>query len=73
MAAAKGDEEHGNEWGLTWYVWWGIYTSVPTWTHLQNSLAAAEAPSLKISSMEHLSNDHKDHTSQHMKSHKLCG
>ena len=29
---------------------WGIYTSVPTWTHSQNSLAAAEARSLKISS-----------------------
>ena len=27
----------------------GIYTSVPTWTHLQNSLAAPEVLSLKIS------------------------
>ena len=37
------------EWGLTWYLWWAIYTSIPTWTDSQNSLAAAEAPSLKIS------------------------
>ena len=37
-------------WGLTWYFLWGIYTSIPTWTHSQNSLAAAEALSLKISS-----------------------
>ena len=37
-------------WGLTWYFWWRIYTSIPTWTHSQNSLAASEAPSLKKSS-----------------------
>ena len=40
----------GNEWWLTWCLWCGIYTSIPTWTHSQNSSAAAEAPSLKISS-----------------------
>ena len=39
---------------------------------LQNSLAAGEALSLKISSQEHLSNDYKDHPNQHKKSHKLC-
>ena len=49
-AAAQAAENHGDEWGLTWYFLWGIYTSIPTWTHSQNSLAAAEAPSLKISS-----------------------
>ena len=32
-----------NEWGLTWYFLWGIYTSIPNWSHSQNSLAAAEA------------------------------
>ena len=37
------------EWGLTWYLRWGIYTSIPTWSHSQNSLATAEALSLKIS------------------------
>ena len=50
MAAAWAAENHGDEWGLTWYFLCGIYTSIPTWTHWQNSLAAAEAPSLKISS-----------------------
>ena len=50
MTAAQAAENHGDEWGLTWYFLWGIYTSIPTWTHSQNSLAAAEAPSLKISS-----------------------
>ena len=50
MAAAQAAENHGDEWGLTWYFLCGIYTSIPTWTHLQNSLAAAEALSLKISS-----------------------
>ena len=50
MAAAQAAENYGDEWGLTWYFLWGIYTSFPTWTHSQNSLAAAEAPNLKISS-----------------------
>ena len=50
MVAVQAAENYGNEWGLTWYFLWGIYTSIPTWTHSQNSLAAAEAPSLKISS-----------------------
>ena len=72
MAAAKAAENHGDEWGLTWHLQWGIYTSIPTLTHSQNSLAAAEALSLKISSHEHLSNDYKDHSNQHENSHKLC-
>ena len=50
MAAAQGAENHGDEWGLTWYILWGIYTSILTWTHSQDSLAVAEAPSLKVSS-----------------------
>ena len=39
-----------SERGLTWYFWWGIFTSIPNWTYSQNSPAAAEALSLKISS-----------------------
>ena len=27
MATAQVAENHGNEWDLTWYLWWGIYTS----------------------------------------------
>ena len=50
MEAAQAAENHGDEWGLTWYFLWGIYTSTPTWTHSENSRAAAEAPSLKTSS-----------------------
>ena len=34
--------------GLTRYLRWGIYTSIPAWTHSRYSLAAAEALSLKI-------------------------
>ena len=30
MAAAQAAENHGNEWGLTWSLWLGIYTSIPT-------------------------------------------
>ena len=48
MVAAQAAENHGDEWGLTWHFRWGIYTSIPTWTHSQNSLAAAEALSLDI-------------------------
>ena len=48
VAAAQEAENHGDEWGLTQYFLWGIYTSIPTRIHSQNSLAAAEAPSLKI-------------------------
>ena len=46
MAVAQAAENHGQECSLTRYSWWGIYTSIPTWTHSQNSLAAAEALSL---------------------------
>ena len=39
-----------DEWGLKWYLWWGVYTSFATWTDWKNLEAATEAPSLKISS-----------------------
>ena len=29
-------------------IFYEVYTSIPTWTNSQNSLAAAEAPRLKI-------------------------
>ena len=48
MAAAQMAEKHGDEWGLTWHFWSGIYTSTPTCTNSQNLLPAAEALSLKI-------------------------
>ena len=50
MVAAQAAENHGRERGLTWYLQLGIYTSIPAWIHSQNSLAAAETLSLKISS-----------------------
>ena len=50
MATAQAAENYGDERGLTWYLRWGIYTSIPTWTNSQNLLAAAEGLSLKISS-----------------------
>ena len=48
MAAAQRAEDHGDEQGLAWYLRWGIYASIITWTHWHNSLAA-EALNLKIS------------------------
>ena len=50
IGAAEAAENYGDKWGLTWYLRCWIYTSISTWTHPQNPLAAAEAPSLKISS-----------------------
>ena len=71
-AAAQAAENHGDEWGLTWYLWQAIYRAILTWTHLQNSLAAAEALSLKISPVKHFSSDHEDHPNQHKNNHKPC-
>ena len=50
MAAAQAAENLRHEWGLTWFFWWGIYTSIPKRTHSQSSRAVAEALSLRISS-----------------------
>ena len=50
MAAAQGAENHGDEWGLTWYLRWGIYTSIPTLNHSQISLAATKAVNLNTTS-----------------------
>ena len=48
LSAVQAAENHGDEWGSTWYLQWGIYISTPTWIHSQNSFAAAEALNLKI-------------------------
>ena len=72
MAAAQAAENHGDEWCLTWYFRWGICTSFPTCTHSQNSLAAAEALSLKISSHWRSLNVHVDRPNQQENSHKQC-
>ena len=53
MAAAQAAKNHDDEWGLTGYFRWEIFTSILTWTHSQNSLtAAAEALSLKTFSLK---------------------
>ena len=53
MAAAQAAENHGDEWGLTWYLRWGIFTSIPFWTHSQNpsyvnSLDSRGTPGSKV-------------------------
>ena len=40
--------QHQYLWRWVRLLRWGIYTSIPTWTHSHNSLAAAEALTLKI-------------------------
>ena len=42
MAASQAVENHGDEWGFSWYLEWGIYTSIPIWNHQQSSVTAAE-------------------------------
>ena len=68
MLGAEAAENHGDEWGLTWYLGWGIYTSIPTWAHSQNYLAAAEALSLKI----FININICLYIHKHKHSHKLC-
>ena len=41
VAAAQAAENHGEEWVLARYLWWGIYMSLQS-EQLTNSLAAAE-------------------------------
>ena len=48
-----------------------IYTPIPTWTKSQTFVPIAEAPSLKLSPNEHLSNDHENHPNQHETSNNL--
>ena len=50
MAIAQAVEKHGNETDLTSYLPWGIYTSVPTWTHWQNPEPAVKGHRLNIAS-----------------------
>ena len=52
MTVVQAAENHEDELGLTLYLRWGIYTLIPTWSHSQNSLSAAGALSLEISSHE---------------------
>ena len=50
MSPAKAAENYGDKSGLTWYLRWGIYTSIQTWVPSQNSLIVPEAMNLKICS-----------------------
>ena len=34
IVAAQAAENHGDEWGLTWYLQWEIDTSTPNWVCL---------------------------------------
>ena len=72
VAAAQAAKNYRDEWDLTWYLWWVIYTSIPTWTHSQNSLVAAETLSLKLSSHGTSPKWSRDHPNQLKNSHKLC-
>ena len=71
-SVAQVAENHGDEWGLTWHFWWGIYSSILTWTHSQNSLAAAEVLSLKISSHGTSLEWWRRASKSHEISHKQC-
>ena len=47
MAAAQAAENHGDEWVLTWYFLWGIYTSTPIWTHSQKLNSSSRSSRFK--------------------------
>ena len=49
MAEAQVAENHRDESDFTWYLLWGIGTSIPTWTNSQNLEATTEVSNLKIS------------------------
>ena len=72
MVAAQAAKNHGDEWDLTWYFQRGIYTSIPTWTHSQNSLEVAETEFKDILPRKWSRNDHKHCPNQHENSHKQC-
>ena len=72
MAAGQAAENHRGEWGLTWCLWWGRYTSIPIWTHSLNSLATAHALSLNICSHGTSLKWSQGSSHQHENSHKLC-
>ena len=72
MPVVQAAENHGDEWGLTWYLSWGIYSSVPTWTWSPNLLAAAEALSLNISSYATSLKWPQRPSQSNANGHKLC-
>ena len=73
MKTMQVPENHGDEWGLVWYLPWGIYTSISTWINSQDSAAAGEAwsllkndiPSWNISQIKNHEDYHKDSPNQH--------
>ena len=70
MAATEAAENHGDGWDLIWYLSWEIYKSIPTWTHLQNSVAAGETLSVKIYSHGTSPKWSQNYRNQHKNSHK---
>ena len=61
-----------DEWRLTWYFWWMIYTSVTTGTCSESSPATAKASGLKISAHGTSLKWSQKPSSQDKNSYKLC-
>ena len=38
---------NGDKWELTWYFQWGIYKSIPTWTHSKNFTSSSKSTEFK--------------------------
>ena len=64
LASAQLAENHGDEWGLTWYLWRGMYTSIPVWTTYKIQFQQQKYHGTSL--------DWEDHPNQHESSHKLC-
>ena len=73
MAVAQAGENHGDEWGLTWYFRWRIYSCINSKLILLTKFTgSSRSTEVKDILMEHLLNDHEDCPNQHKNSHKLC-
>ena len=70
MAVAQEAENHGNQRGLTWYFWWGIYTSIPVYNHSQNAAVVQKAQ--RHHPMKHLLDNHENLSNEHENDQSLC-
>ena len=72
MAAAQAAENHGDEWGLTWYLQWGIYinSNLNPLTKITSSSRSTKFKDILLQNMSQMIT--KTIPLKHKNSHKLC-
>ena len=72
MAAAQAAENHGDEWGLTWYLRWGIYinSNLNPLTKITSSSRSTKFKDILLQNMSQMIT--KTIPLKHKNSHKLC-